>query len=323
MPRTKAGMPLRAGRASRGSWGGAGQSRCKEAHWLGAWRSLRRAGTGRRPGYACRGRTLSRNSGCVCSITRINSLPVRHASWRPRAVSTAWGAGSPRDWEGTKGWAQPTPQPPAPARTELHGGPASSTGSSQVCLCAQAARGGRRLPRWHGHFRGLRRRAAAPALMQTPGDGHLSRAALSPGLMSTPTSAAALGTHLGHLGRLLDLVTAHESDYRQQARQLGVSHAAWRLLSTRLLTVSVLWGQPVQELRVADLTKRLADCEAAVHTGLTGCGGPLLAVHAAFGAPGLTHCASCGPPQSCVCAVGRRRVAACRGGQAARPAERL
>lgn len=29
MPRTKAGMPLRAGRASRGSWGGAGQSRAE------------------------------------------------------------------------------------------------------------------------------------------------------------------------------------------------------------------------------------------------------------------------------------------------------
>jgi hypothetical protein len=69
--------------------------------------------------------------------------------------------------------------------------------------------------------------------MDTPGQGHPSRSVFSPGALTTPTSAGALGTHLGHLGRLLDLVTAHESDYRQQVRQLRLHCGAWCLRPTR------------------------------------------------------------------------------------------
>jgi len=71
--------------------------------------------------------------------------------------------------------------------------------------------------------------------MQTPGT------LFSPVPTPASSSSNAFGAHLGHLGKLLDLVTEHERDYRQQ------------------------------ELRVADLTKRLADCEAAVNSGLSGC----------------------------------------------------
>jgi hypothetical protein len=77
------------------------------------------------------------------------------------------------------------------------------------------------------------------------------------------------------LDRVLDLVTEHETHYRQQAR------AAPRLrpcalicvLSVRLhCCLRALRSRVAQEMRLADLAKRLADCEAALAAQLdAGC----------------------------------------------------
>ena len=70
-----------------------------------------------------------------------------------------------------------------------------------------------------------------------------------PPLRATPSFLPPLPTPPGtvaggRLDRILDLVTAHEADYRQQ------------------------------ELRVADLAKRVADCEALTgQLGAAGCAG--------------------------------------------------
>ena len=107
--------------------------------------------------------------------------------------------------------------------------------------------------------------------MQTPGEGHPSRSVFSPGALTTPTSAGALGTHLGHLGRLLDLVTAHESDYRQQVRLQRMCCVAPGACVERILTSgralhrSCVWRTSRNAWRTASLLCIRGSLGAALH----------------------------------------------------------